>query len=420
MNSFGTQEELVHRQMEHWAMIQPNHPFVYYGEQRKTLTYRAFNERVNQVANGLLEEGIAKGDRISVFMKNPLMTTVAMFAIWKCGAVFCPINYNFKGKLLSYPLHDTNPIMVITERSMVRRLNDIAYDVPCVNAIVYSPTLRDHDYEESLAKDRLHSIYNEKDWSLIISENRNNPNVELNYFDMANIIYTSGTTGPAKGVVQSHRWVYGYTRGLRRLLTREDVVYNDLPLYHVGGAFANIARAAFVGAGVALYDKFSAMHFWKRIKDSQATSAILLDVMIPWLMNAETKNTDRENTLNKVHMQPLPNYHQEVAHRFGFDVITSGFGQTEVGNPLSSAILHGLDGRGTPDYLRRGYTLDEMMALLKDDCVPIMRGDEVNEKGFMGKPNAHFELAILNEYDEEQPPGVIGQIGFRLNYRLSS
>ncbi|GAJ98069.1 hypothetical protein JCM19055_971 [Geomicrobium sp. JCM 19055] len=66
MNSFGTQEELVHRQMEHWAAIQPNHTFVYYGEQRKTLTYRAFNERVNQVANGLLEEGIAKGDRISV------------------------------------------------------------------------------------------------------------------------------------------------------------------------------------------------------------------------------------------------------------------------------------------------------------------------------------------------------------------
>ena len=101
-------------------------------------------------------------------------------------------------------------------------------------------------------------------------------------------------------------------------MTQEDVVYNDLPLYHVGGAFANVARAAYAGCTVGLWDKFSPQQFWKRIKACQASSTILLDVMIPWLMNAEPSPEDRNNTLNKIHMQPLPKYHNEVAKRFGF------------------------------------------------------------------------------------------------------
>ncbi|GGV10977.1 hypothetical protein GCM10010182_33960 [Actinomadura cremea] len=35
---------------------------------------------------------------------------------------------------------------------------------------------------------------------------------------------------------------------------------------------------------------------------------------------------DRRNTLNKVHMQPLPLQHHEVATRFGIDFVTAGFG----------------------------------------------------------------------------------------------
>jgi carnitine-CoA ligase len=120
-----------------------------------------------------------------------------------------------------------------------------------------------------------------------------------------------------------------YTRGLRRLITPDDVIYNDLPMYHVGGAIANVGRAVWAGCEVAVWDRFSPSGFWDRIGSRQATAAILLDVMIPWMMKAPERAGDRRNTLNKVHMQSLPQHHAGVARRFGFHFVTAGFGQIE-------------------------------------------------------------------------------------------
>jgi hypothetical protein len=45
------------------------------------------------------------------------------YGIWKAGAVFCPINYNFKGRLLSYRINDTKPRLMIAEQSLIPLLN---------------------------------------------------------------------------------------------------------------------------------------------------------------------------------------------------------------------------------------------------------------------------------------------------------
>src|SRR5699024_1937874 len=128
------------------------------------------------------------------------------------------------------------------------------------------------------------------------------PAVSIAPSDPANIVYTSGTTGPAKGGLQPHLWVNQYTYGLRKYMTAEDVVYNDLPMYHVGGAFANVGRAIWMGCEVAIWNRFSPSEFWGRIARRGATCAILLDAMIPWLMNAPELDSDQANTLNKVHI----------------------------------------------------------------------------------------------------------------------
>ncbi|WP_164066749.1 ATP-dependent acyl-CoA ligase, partial [Serratia marcescens] len=74
-------------------------------------------------------------------------------------------------------------------------------------------------------------------------------------------------------------------------------------------AIANICRAAWVGCELAVWNRFSPDSFWARVKARGVTTAILLDVMIPWLNKAPPSDDDRRNTLNKVHMQPLPLLH---------------------------------------------------------------------------------------------------------------
>ena len=231
--------------------------------------------------------------------------------------------------------------------------------------------------------------------------------------DPANIFYTSGTTGPAKGVIQPYRWMAQYTRGLRRLITSDDVIYNDLPMYHVGGAIANVVRAAWAGCEAAVWDRFSPGAFWERIRSRRATAAILLDVMIPWLMKAPESPDDPCNTLNKVHMQPLPQHHAQVARRFGFDFVTAGFGQTESGAPLWGLIEETADAEGTPRDLYRGLSHAEVRDVAARDGIPVLAGGAATRKGFMGLPTPFVEAAVLNDHDEECPAEQPGQLAFR-------
>jgi carnitine-CoA ligase len=413
ISEMAIKEEVVAKCVEHWAEVSGEKTFLYYGESNKKLTYQQFNQVANSIAHSLRARGINKGDRISVFLKNPFITTIVMFAIWKCGAIFSPINFNYRGKLLSYQINDTEPKMLFTERVMVPILNEVADEIEGMYAVVYGPQEGDHDYIAEVSEISLDQRVTETPYERLLQGDTSNLDVELNYWDTANIIYTSGTTGPAKGVVQSHRWVNGYTLRMRLCMTSEDVVYNDLPLYHVGGAFANIARAAYLGCTVALWDKFSPHQFWQRIQTSGASAAILLDVMIPWLMNAEPTDQDKNNTLNKVHMQPLPKYHHEVAKRFGINVVSAGFGQTESGNPLAGMIFELEEGEGTPKHLYKGLSRREIVEKCEKFGIPAIDGKQALKKGFMGKPTMYFDVAVLDENDLEVPVGQVGQIAYR-------
>ena len=69
--TLGTEEESVIKKLEKWAREIGDNTFIYYGEEHQSITYKEFNEMVNSFANNLINKGIQKGDRISLFLKNP-------------------------------------------------------------------------------------------------------------------------------------------------------------------------------------------------------------------------------------------------------------------------------------------------------------------------------------------------------------
>lgn len=416
LETLNTDEESIVRTVEKWAEVTGEKTFIFYGEENRKYSYREFNELANSIAHNLIEMGINKGDRVSLFLKNPIVSTLAMFGIWKAGAVYCPINFNYKGKLLSYQINDTNPKILITERPMVQLVNEVKSDLPSLPVIVHDPAPKEHDYDSKLANLKLDNQFKERAFSDLTVGYTSNPGIVLNYWDTANIVYTSGTTGPAKGVVQSYRWIHAYTYLFRCFTSKDDVIYNDLPSYHVGGAFALLARGAFAGCTIALYDKFSPNKFWERIRESGSTSAILLSVMIPWLMKAEPSDHDRNNTLTKVYMQPLPEYHHKVAKRFGIDFVFAGFGQTEAGNGFISVIDELEKGEGTPAHLYKGISRETTLDIARRLGADIKTGKDTISQGYMGVAAPFLEAAIVNEHDEECAPNEKGQIVFRSRY----
>jgi len=404
---------LLVRRFETWARKLPDKPFFYYGEEDRAYTYDEFNRMANCIANNLKAMGVSKGDRVSLFLKNPLVTILSMFALWKLGAVFCPTNFLYKGHLLSYQLNDTDPKLLIMENGKEPLLNQIKDHIRCQRVALYVPEPGQHDVDPESAEFKLDARFDVTPFSELLKGNDQDPSVEINYWDTANIVYTSGTTGPPKGVVQSHRWLQNYCFYGVRLLHPEDVVYCDLPLYHVGGAFSLVGRAAWRGCTVAVWDRFSASEFWTRIRQSGASYTLLLDVVMPWLMKHEPTEQDRNNTLRRVHMQPLPDYHHEFARRFGIDFVNVGYGATEIGYVCAGIIDETLDGGGTPEGYRKGYSREEVLQVASELRMPVAPGNQPIKKGFMGTPCLLHEMAILNDRDEELGPGEYGQIGLR-------
>ncbi|RJG02919.1 AMP-binding protein [Noviherbaspirillum sedimenti] len=405
--------ELVTKRLEHWARQTPERTCFYYGEDNIALSFAEFNRLSDQIAGNLAAAGITKGMHVSVFMRNQLITALAMFGIWKAGAVFCPVNFGLTGRLLAYQIGDTRPALLIAERALVPMLDEIADQMDSVrDLVVYDAPTGAHDHVEGGA--RFAGALPERPWEELLRPAQK-PAIQLEYDDRANIIYTSGTTGPAKGVVQSHRWMNQYTFLFRQLLDQDDVVYNDLPLYHVGGAVYNVVRAVWAGCASACWDRFSPNQFWQRIATSNATSAVLVDTMISWLAKADPLPTDRNNTLNKVHMQPLPDRHVEISQRFGFDYVTAGFGQTESGMSCFTIIEETDDSNGTPPAFLRGLGRTEIRARAARYGVPVLPVERAGTvgKGHMGLPSVFVEAAILDERDRECAAGEPGQLAFR-------
>lgn len=405
------ESELVTERLDHWASTTPGRTFLHYGEDDVTYNYAQFAAATDAIAGNLAAHGVAKGDRVSLFSTNPLAATLLMFGVWKAGAVYAPVNFSFTGSLLTYQLDDTTPRLLVTDPGLLPAVNGVADQLTHVPTLVlYTPPTGAHDHVKQPEPIAPH--FPALPWDALTAP-ADRPDVTVAFDDPANIVYTSGTTGPAKGVVQPYRWMAQYTYNLRRPLSSQDVIYNDLPLYHVGGAIANVARAAWVGCEVALWDRFSPTAFWSRIASRGATTAILLDVMIPWLMKAPQSETDRVNTLNKVHMQPLPLQHHEVATRFGIDIVTAGFGQTESGAPLGLVIEEVPEGEGTPAELYRGLTRAEIVSRVHASGTALLRGPEVSRKAVMGVPAPFVEVAVLDEHDRPCPVGQPGQLAVR-------
>ena len=406
------QGDLVLDKLDDCARRHPNKVYLHYGEDGVHLSFAQVKAQSDRLAAGLVALGLKPGEPVSVLTRNSLVSALAMFAIWRAGGVFAPVNFNFRGPLLSYQLNDTAPFALITDPSFAPVLEEVEGELKVRRLVVHTPQPGDHDHTE-LSFDKLAQRLQIVPWQQLEQSAAPVPDIARTPFDIANIVYTSGTTGPSKGVLQPFRWMNHYAYPQRSLNSSDDILYCDLPLYHVGGAFALVTRALWLGNTVGLWDKFSPTKFWERIAECGASCAILLDVMIPWLMSAEPHESDRANTLNKVHMQPLPANHHEVAQRFGFDFVTCGFGQTESGSGFAGVIDQFVDGQGTPSELWRGMDKAAYRANCQRADRMLVDGRTNLPKGFMGRANPLLEVGILDEDDNLLPPGQVGQLAFR-------
>ena len=87
------------------AQANPDKTAIIFGEQN--FSYSQLLAMINQLANGLKQNGIQKGDKVALSCLNIPYFPLAYYAILKAGAVVVPLNVLLKAREIEYHLKDS-------------------------------------------------------------------------------------------------------------------------------------------------------------------------------------------------------------------------------------------------------------------------------------------------------------------------
>ena len=150
-------------------------------------TFRQLDDRANQVARFLLEQGLKSGDRIGLMFDKTVDTYVALLAVLKINAAYVPLDAGFPSERIGFILKDAEVKAIVSLSVFRPKLADFPvrhiYLDAAVGEIDGKATARLADHEKSAAVDQL-----------------------------CYIIYTSGTTGTPKGVAIEHPSICNFVK----------------------------------------------------------------------------------------------------------------------------------------------------------------------------------------------------------------
>lgn len=206
------------------------------------LTYSEIEASANRLANALIECGVARGDRVAIFLPNSVPAVIGIFAALKAAGVFVVINSTTRLDKLSYILDNCSATAIITEARSLPLLENISKSVPSLKCAVIS-TSQDLPANQM---DNLVLFDYKQVQDAYPSVRPTQVNIDL---DLACLIYTSGSTGDPKGVMSDHGNMVFAASSITTYLKNvpEDVVINVLPLSFDYGLYQLIMVFMFGG-----------------------------------------------------------------------------------------------------------------------------------------------------------------------------
>ncbi|MGC1815682.1 MAG: AMP-binding protein, partial [Solirubrobacterales bacterium] len=189
-------------------------------------TYREVGAIVRELALGLIELGIEKGDKVSILANTRPEWTYFDFAALSVGATVVPIYQTNSPEECQYVLENSDAKAVVVEDSeQLAKIDEIRDRVPKLEQVIRMEGSGGGaiSMDELVEAGKGHSDSEwEQRWQSVTPE------------DICTFIYTSGTTGPPKGCVISHgNYRSMVTMALdESLLDSDTTTYLFLPLAH--------------------------------------------------------------------------------------------------------------------------------------------------------------------------------------------
>jgi acyl-CoA synthetase (AMP-forming)/AMP-acid ligase II len=326
----------------------------------------------NRVSRTLLKAGIGKGDTFALLMRNHPEFLYALFAALSTGAIAVPIDPRSKGKRLSFQINNTRSKGIFASGACLEGLKEVAGDIAGVPVLGVTYK-KHHGVPPSPAFPSLDEI--------LAGENPDPPDSlpALDLTAAAQIIHTSGTTGDPKGVVlKADRYlVYAMMASLIWKYGPDDILYTGLSMTHGNSQSVTVIPALAKGIPAVLSERFTKSRIWDICRKYGCTTFSLLGGMMAGIYNEPRRPNDGDNPVRVVISAGTPRpIWEDFMKRFNVQ-IHEWYGTVEGG------MAHNPPGTG-----------------------PV---------GSFGKPPQDLiEIRIVDDNDNEVPPGVKGELISRM------
>ena len=345
------------------------------GEER--LSFADLDRWSEQLAHALVSQGVGKGDRVGIAMRNCPVWVVSYMAIAKAGGIAVLLNGWWQPHEMQHALDMVEPKLIIADAPRAKRIEGV-----CGTCKLVAVPIEEH-LEKALAP-------------LIGGADPEATLPEVTPEDDATILFTSGSTGESKGALSTHRavttGVYAYATGLIVLLgimteenraptTKRTLI--NVPLFHVTGEVPVMLNSFVISRTMVMMAKWDAGEALRLIEKEGITYFVGVPTMSLELMNHPDRGKYDLSSLTDIAAggAPRPVSHVErLSEEFPKAQPALGYGLTET-NAVGCSNFWG-NYAAKPDSTGRA------------------------QKPFV-------ELAILGSGDAHLPTGERGEIAIR-------
>jgi long-chain acyl-CoA synthetase len=189
----------------------------------RDLSFFELQAESDKLAAALQRLGVKRGDRVATLTENSAEMALMLWAAWKAGAVFTPLNHAIKEQTLGYVLGDAEPKVLLSQPQFAGRVQAAVAEAGGDCQAVWTKPV---EGGRTIAE-------------LIGAESGGPADSGAIDEDLALLIYTSGSTGTPKGVMLTHRTVCNNATSIAAYLQprADDIVLCVLPLSFGYGLF---------------------------------------------------------------------------------------------------------------------------------------------------------------------------------------
>lgn len=199
-------------------------------------SWKEVNEKVNRVANTLLDAGVRKGDKVAMWMLNTDLFVFAFYGIVKAGGVAVPVNFRLAPPEAEYIFNDCDAVALVFDDVFEPALRGMKPRLSRVRTFLSAGTQRFEGFDPLT--------------DVLASGRTAEPDVAVDEYDDSEILYTSGTTGRPKGALFVHHNQMTVVTTMATLAgtNSNDRILHAAPLFHSAELNLYLHPGTYVGA----------------------------------------------------------------------------------------------------------------------------------------------------------------------------